>query len=324
MFSQQLPGKLAIVTTYFNSARYDTLLNNYKIFSEEILSQGLDLWTIEIAFGENEFDLNNDDRVLQIRTSDIMWHKERALNILVKSLPKEYDKIAWLDADILFENRKWAKEANKKLENHKIIQCFSRAHRYEEGNVDLLENQHVGYASQKICPVEKSAATMHPGFAWAGRRDFLERHMFYDRHVLGANDFLMALVFLDNFKHKYITEDINEYMRNDFLSWANSISADSQKNVGYLNGSIRHLWHGKIENRQYILRDSYLLESNFNPKEDIKIGESGLYHWSSIKPRMHQAVQQYFVDRNDDGNFVSGRASCSSKNSVSSSSHLVA
>ncbi|MDP6575962.1 MAG: hypothetical protein QF755_05760 [Candidatus Peribacteraceae bacterium] len=324
LFSQQLPGKLAIVTTYFNYAGYNALFNNFKIFAEEIRSQELDLWTVEIAFGNDEFDLEKDDRILQIRTPDVMWQKERALNLLIKTLPKEYDKIAWLDADILFENRKWAKEANKLLENHKIIQCFSKAHLYKEGNAKLTKNAHVGYVSQKINPVQKSMATMHPGYAWAGRRNFVERHMLYDRHVLGANDFLMALAFIGNFKHKYITESINESMRNDFRRWANNVSDDIQKNVGYLDGAIRHLWHGKIKNRQYVKRDSYLLDYDFDPEKDIRIGSSGLFEWSSSKPDMHQAVQQYFVDRNDDGNFLSGSTPCFLRNSVSSSSHLVA
>jgi len=59
-------------------------------------------------------------------------------------------------------------------------------------------------------------------------------------------------------------------------------------------------------------------------EKDIKIGKNGLYHWSSNKPRMHQAVQQYFADRNDDGDSSSDRALCFLRNSVSSSSHLVA
>ncbi|MDP7247609.1 MAG: hypothetical protein QF741_03225 [Candidatus Peribacteraceae bacterium] len=324
LFSQQLPGKLAIVTTYFNFAGYSTLLNNYKIFADEIRSQGLDLWTVEIAFGDKEFDLNKDNRTLQIRTEDVMWHKERALNVLIKTLPKEYDTIAWLDADVIFENRKWAEEASELLKHCKIIQCFSNVHCYQEGNMDLTKNTHIGYSLKKNNLNKYSTETSHPGFAWAGRRDFLERHMLYDSHVLGANDFLMALAFYGNFKHAYAQENLNGPLRNDYLKWAKKVFVEINKNVGFIEGDIYHLWHGKIANRQYLKRDAYIFDYNFDPEKDIKIGKNGLYHWSSNKPRMHQAVQQYFADRNDDGDSSSDRALCFLRNSVSSSSHLVA
>ncbi len=322
-FSQQKPGEMAVITTYFNVAGYKSFLNNYRIFAEDIRSQNLDLWTVEIAFDESDFELPKNNQTIQIRARDVMWHKERAFNILIKSLPRKYENIAWLDADILFENRKWAKDASKLLEKYLIVQCFDKVHLYKEGNFKLTRNAHVGYASQKINPVPKSIATMHPGYAWAGRRSFLEKHLLYDRHILGANDFLMALAFFGYFKHPYVTEDINESTRNDYLFWGKKVFAGTKDNVGYLEGDIYHLWHGKIENRQYIKRDSYLLENDFNPETDIKTGSNGLFEWSSNKPAMHQGVRQYFFDRNDDGS-DSGRAPCLSKNLVSSSSHLVA
>lgn len=324
LFSQQPSGKLAIVTTYFNFAGYNALFNNYKIFAEEIRSQGLDLWTIEIAFGNDEFDLKKDDRVLQIRTKDVMWQKERALNVLIKSLPKEYDKVAWLDADILFENRKWAKDVNKLLDRYYIIQCFQKIYRYKECNRKLSTNVNVGYASQKINPVKDPPGRMHPGYAWAGRRDFLEKYKLYDKHVVGANDFLMALAFFGSFNRPYLDENLNNAMKRDYFRWGKRIFPETQGNMGYLDGNIFHLWHGKIENRQYIKRDSYLLDYDFNPEKDIKAGSNGLFDWSSDKPAMHQAVQQYFVDRNDDENLDSGSAPFFLRNSVSSSSHLVA
>lgn len=318
-------NRLAIITTYFNPAGYSALLDNYKIFSEDIISQNLDLWTVEIAFGNADFELKKNDRVIQIRSSDIMWHKERALNILIESLPKEYDKIAWLDADILFENRKWADEACKLLEEHPIIQCYQKAFNYTKGNQKLSDTLiNLGYASQLINPVKKKKEILNPGYAWAGRRNFLKKHLLYDRHILGANDGLMLFAFFGRFNIPYLKENMNTRMQIHFLKWAKNVFKDAQGKVGYMEGTIFHLWHGEIKNRQYLSRDLHLLNNNYDPEKDIDIGKNGLFHWSSDKTSLHQDVKQYFADRDDDGILEEERKPCFLRNSVSSSSHFAA
>jgi hypothetical protein len=62
-----------------------------------------------------------------------------------------------------------------------------------------------------------------------------------------------------------------------------------------------HLWHGTVANRKYMERRQLLFENDFDPALDIGPTENGTWKWTTEKPRLHQALQQYFADRREDG-----------------------
>ncbi len=115
---------LAAVTCFFNPAGYQRIQDNYILFRENL--SGVDLFTIELSFN-GEFIIPD---AVQIHGTDknVMWQKERLLNILIEQLPEKYDKVAWLDADLLFENENWAEQADKLLDTVPIVQLFDKVY----------------------------------------------------------------------------------------------------------------------------------------------------------------------------------------------------
>src|ERR1700753_3038699 len=99
-------GDIWGVTAYFNPAAYSNKQVHLRIFSERVRRQGLKLLIIELAFGNalHVVDERLADRVIRVRSNSVLWQKERLLNIALKQLPPECDKVVWLDADILFQN----------------------------------------------------------------------------------------------------------------------------------------------------------------------------------------------------------------------------
>src|SRR5438045_2016831 len=83
------------ITCYFNPAGYRRRLANYRIFRERLT---IPLLAIELAYGSN-FELNEKDAdiLIQLRGRDVMWQKERLLNVALQSVPPTCHKIAWLD-----------------------------------------------------------------------------------------------------------------------------------------------------------------------------------------------------------------------------------
>ena len=122
--SSSLPGKLAVLTTHFNPAGYERSRNNFNIFEEGMKKQGADLWIVEVAFGKDDFHLPSNEKTIRLRAGDIIWQKEAALNVLIERLPSEYDKIAWVDADLIFNNDNWLNETSSILEEYPVAQCF--------------------------------------------------------------------------------------------------------------------------------------------------------------------------------------------------------
>jgi hypothetical protein len=104
------PQDLAVVSCYFNPCHYQNRLENYKIFRKGIIKTGVRFLTVELAFGDDPFELTKFPEVMQLRTNkdNIMWQKERLLNIGIDKIINEgYEKVAWLDADIIFEDDAW-------------------------------------------------------------------------------------------------------------------------------------------------------------------------------------------------------------------------
>ena len=70
---------------------------------EGIKKSGVHMLVVELAFNSRDHEIDHE-HVIQLRSNDIMWHKERLLNIGIQRLIEEgYEKIAWLDADIKFQ-----------------------------------------------------------------------------------------------------------------------------------------------------------------------------------------------------------------------------
>ena len=71
--------------------------------------------------------------MFQFRCRDVMWQKERLLNLTIDRVPDRYTKIVWVDADVLFTNPRWIVEASERLDDFPVIQPFSHAVRLRPG-----------------------------------------------------------------------------------------------------------------------------------------------------------------------------------------------
>src|SRR5262245_44135836 len=163
-----------IVASYFNSAGFRSKLANFELFRERIERSGLSLLTIECAFGDRPFELASQANVLHMRGRDVMWQKERLLNVAMAALPPECKKVAWLDADILFERSDWAVAASKMLDEFPVLQLFDHVVRLPRGQVEFVGDGDTWESFASVCHRDPQlllrgdfAAHGHSGFAWA-------------------------------------------------------------------------------------------------------------------------------------------------------------
>ena len=80
------------ITCYFNSVGYRRRLENYHTFRQHLK---VPLVTVELSF-DNKFQLASGDAdiLVQVRSTAVLWQKERLLNLALKSLPSECEKVA--------------------------------------------------------------------------------------------------------------------------------------------------------------------------------------------------------------------------------------
>ncbi len=303
---------LAIVTSYFNPSGYKTKIDNYWRFRNAIERSGLYLLTIELAFEDQPFSLEGSPfcPVLQIRARDVLWQKERLLNVAFASLPNCFTKTAWLDCDILFVDPFWTARVSKLLDQYALLQPFRSVVRLPRG-VDAYYGQGIAYASFAAVYQEDQLAHLqgtfgphgHTGFAWAARRELLANTGLYDACIAGSGDHMIAHAACGDWTSPCVQRDVGRgpWQLNHFRNWAMRFYSATNGRLGCATGTVLHLWHGDIENRKYADRHRELAEFGFDPSVDIAVSRSGAWKWASVKPDLHGWAKRYFDLRAEDG-----------------------
>ncbi len=281
---------LAALAVHFNPCGYLTARDNFARFAAAF--GGCPLFTCEVSF-DGVYHLDTTWRIAATNAQRL-WQKEALLNALVPRLPREFDQVAWVDADLLFLNPDWARETERRLRDWPVCQPYHAIHYLDpRGEVDrTIESlgSHV---------VNNTPGQRQPGGAWAAQRWLLEKHGLYAHNVVGGNDSNWSdacLGKLDGHITKLSPPALNEHFR----WWARAFYRDVRARVTYTPGDIVHLYHGTFTNRQYTARAAMLTDERFDPLADVRLATNGLLEWASPKPRLHQRMLEYFSARQED------------------------
>jgi hypothetical protein len=313
---RKLGGSLWALTTFYNPAGYRSKKENYEHFRRGLGASGVPLLTIELAFGDAPFALADGDAdvVVRLRGGDVLWQKERLLNIGVRRLPDDCDKVAWLDADVLFSRRDWAHETGRLLERYVAVQPFSHSVRLPQ-HASSCEPAMLPFGSQEgqlfygiawgvQAKGRRSLASYdrhgHTGFAWAARRSVLEQHGLYEANLLGNGDSDIAHAMFGNSRY-WALQKLGEHSRAHLRRWAEPFSAAVGGSVAHVDGVVSHLWHGETEHRLYD-RPLDVLHALDPDRHLVADGPDGLLRFTdSAPPELRAWSTDYFSSRREDG-----------------------
>jgi hypothetical protein len=269
-------------------------------------SGALPLIVVECASPGETWQLMPAPNVVQLRTSTRLWQKERLLNRAMTKLPAQFKKIAWVDADILFENPDWAIQASELLNRFAVVQLGDRVIRLPEANGADGEQ---GVTWETFAAVYRQdphallhgdfAYHGHTGFGWAVRRTALADGMLYDACIAGGGDHVMAHAFCGDWESPCLTRMMGDHSpwHRHAMKWSAEIYSRTRARMGVVPGSVFHLWHGDLATRGHVRRYQSLHEECFDPETDLQIDSGGCWRWSSEKPRLHRAVSDYMIGR---------------------------
>lgn len=303
--------KFHVITTIFNPAAFDTRIALYNAFKQHMSDSGVRLWTVEVAQGATPFAVTEagDPYALQLRTSEILWHKERSLNLLAQRLPHDWEYLCWVDADIEFPNwrkgKSWVEDTWSALQIYKIVQLFHTCLDLGPNYEVLDKHTGFGYSYQMGAPFTPGYGTFwHPGYAWGCTREAWDgMGGLVDFAVLGAGDHHMATAWIGK-----VDVSIHGKMSGPYFDKLRQYQAVCEKairqDIGFVSNTILHYWHGKKKDRRYQDRWKILTGNAFDPSADIKNDYQGLYqlvdHHDQRSINLKQAVRQYFFMRNED------------------------
>ena len=310
-------SELWAITSYFNPIGFARRLANYRVFRERL---SVPLVTVELARSRERFQLRPGDAdiLIQLVGDDLLWQKERLLNIALQSVPAPCRKIAWPDCDVVFERPDWGQLVSAALEQSPFVQTFATfsdlgpAARFNNGQppADVLGGgESLAYRLSNGETVEELFQPHRGnrlkrgralGMAWAARRDLLERHGLYDACILGSGDKAIALAALGHFD--LVTSlEMNHRQIAHYLTWAQPFFADVRGRVGHVEGRVYHLWHGDLIDRQHRQRLVHFAEFGFNPFNDVVRDDADCWRWRTDREDVRGYLQQYFESRREDG-----------------------
>ena len=298
-----IEDKLHVIAVISNPCNYKIRYKlAHQFFQRMEQEKDVILYIVELVYGNQEFAVTTkgNKRHLQLRGETPLWHKENMINLGIKYLlPSNWKAVAWVDADVEFDNPYWATYALRVLNNGKdFVQLFTNVFDMDIDEQILNIFTGFGYQYSKNFKKGKGLNYWHPGFAWACTRKAYEQiGGILDEGILGSGDNIMCHSFIKQAPQRLKKGMTNEYM--DFVK-------DKQDkfdglNLGYIPGTIRHFYHGKKENRNYYGREDILIRHKYDPNTFIKKDSKGLIIPSETCPKeFMKDIMYYFEERNED------------------------
>ena len=304
--------ELWVVTVYYNPCGYASRRSTYDTFMQTMRTSRINVLTVECAFGEDSFELPTTPDVVKIRSNSLLWQKERLINIGTTYLPASCKYVAWIDCDVVFENRNWAKETCFLLSNKcTVVQLWETCLRLDKGNLVPL-NQKPVHSFGAVTNTDMTTLARerydqhgHTGYAWAMRREIFDAVGLYEHAVSGSADHFMAHAIYGQYGFcienalKHDPKQIRHLKR-----WGDAFYKLAQGKLGTVSGTIRHLWHGNHDRRDYFRRMWKITEYGFNPDTDLIARSGHALEWRpEVKTNKAQLVAyfaEYFASRSED------------------------
>ncbi len=320
----QSHAEAMIISCYFNSQNYQSRRRNFEVFYQQLKRSNVNFLVAECAFGDEEFALPVDKRIIRFRSKHALWQKEALLNQLIKRLPSSCKYVFWLDADVLLANPLWITEAIADLQTNTICQPFSVAVRLDK---DELESSFdVKAAAVKLNSAKLPASERklwysfarnyamhsayinspmfdlhgHTGFAWGARREVLERVPLFDKAIAGTADHIIAHAAIGQIPSQCIEKAFTDLKTKQVIyEWSRKFQNATHKRLGCVEGELWHLWHGDLVNRQYLSRTQELGEMDFD-FDDLELNDEGVYEVRDEKKGIIEWIKSYFISRDED------------------------
>lgn len=327
---------LYVVAPVFNPARFQARWAHYRDFAKRMVDAGAKLITIEAAFGERDHAIQehapdgDGHRYIRLRVGQDseLWLKENLQNLAIAHLPPDWRYMAAVDADMAFARPDIVDATLHALQRYDVVQMYSHIISAGPNHQPLtlqpsFAYQHVNGLRQPGVPSgeysgalslvgKKSSASNvwgTPGGAWAWRRSAFDGvGRFIDHAILGAADHYMALALIGDLESG-LDPNFSAGYREPILNWQTCAEGTIKRNIGYVDGTIWHYWHGAQANRKYNTRAQILVRNKFDPARDLKRDWQGVIALTGNKPRLRDDVRAYFSQRNEDCVHVPDRES---------------
>lgn len=286
----------AVCMCFFSPAGFQKPKQNFLYVQKLLLEANIPLFTIECVMKNQSPFLINP--TIQLRSNTYLFYKEQLYNLLVPKIPKQYTKLIFIDADIIFNDPKWIDKVSEMLNTYDILQPFETANWFDFDNKTIIRSVKGSLFAllvDKITPSEIKPEYYHPGFSVALTRSYFNKiHGFFDKCIFGGGDTVFCNILIKDSNFYTPLKTITD----DYVKWFEQAIAIPCK-FTYVPLTVYHLYHGTLANRQYTSRYEKLQEFKDIPFDSLFfVNQQGLYETSNEK--LNTIMKDYFYSRNED------------------------
>jgi hypothetical protein len=308
-YNKQISDKLHMIICISNPCQYMRRYRLAQDFKERMEKENdVILYIVELVYDlpgkipQKHYITDSDNpRHLQLSTkTSPLWHKENMWNLGVALLPSDWKCVAFCDADISFENPHFAQDTLKVLNGTRdIVQMYSHCLDLN-ANLDAMSIfSSFGYQFSNNRKYTRTGLNFwHPGYNVAMTREAYEQiNGLYMHSILGSGDHNLFLCLLGNGTSS-IMSNVSEGYKRSILCYQDKCKG---LRIGYVNGIIKHYFHGTKKNRQYSERWKILVKHQYDPYKHIETDCQGLLVPSKECPsELLDDIMLYFESRNED------------------------
>ena len=214
---------------------------------------------------------------------------------------------------MFFRRPHWAAETVEALQHYDVVQPWTTA--YDLGPNDEHIQTHTSFChqlrhGQPVVPTQSKFWKFsggpyeypHSGYCWAWTRQALDWvGGLLDICGMGSGDHHMALALAGHAEASLPGGDLGPYQAH-IMRWQARAMAHINGNVGFVNGTVEHRFHGRKADRGYLSRWDMFLRHGFNPDTDLKRNASGVLEWAGNKPELRREFDLYLRSRQEDVN----------------------
>jgi hypothetical protein len=186
--------QLYAIATVYNPAGYESRFRLYREFAKRLETSGVALYTAELATDDRDFAVTGAEnpRHIRLRTPHTLWYKENLINIAIARLPRDWECVAWLDADIQFLRPDWAAQTIAELQRRAFVQLFS--HLVDLGpNFEVLNiTESVAFRISSGVGRDEALHGAAGGASAARRRELEAIGGINDWNIVGSDDYFLA------------------------------------------------------------------------------------------------------------------------------------
>ena len=298
------PSQLHVFTARSNPLHWTATHRNWLTFAQSMREAGVTLTVIECAM--------DGVRHIPVRAKTRVWNKENLLNIGVHRTP-EAQYIAWVDADIIFRRSDWPMATLNALQHYDVVQPWSDA--YDLGPHDEHIAHHRSFcrqffhrqpmlATSRAYQYGSGGAYVYPhsGYAWAMTRQAFDWvGGLFELGGMGSGDHHMSLSLIGE-GSRSVPQGVSNAYRHEVARWEGRALRHINRNIGYVPGTVEHLFHGRKTDRGYQSRWDMFVKHDFDPLEDLKRNSHGVLEFASNKPELRHDFDLYLQSRNEDIN----------------------